>query len=258
MTKATIKALLVSDLHLELVQYPDGYEVDLPAVDVIIAAGDIWRAEIERAFAFLQHLAKGTPVVATLGNHCHAGGEVFETNRAAKDLAHSYGIHLLQDSSISIRGVTFVGSTLWTDGRLAGDELLANALVGLDIRVKTQIGEQPLTFGAMAQIHAHSLAFIEKTVEQASGPVVVVTHYAPHRVCLLPDHRSGRAAASAASDLSHLTDSGKIALWAHGHVHQSIDLVRPNGTRIVCNPAGRNFENEGFRDDFTVDIDVGE
>ena len=85
-------------------------------------------------------------------------------------------------------------------------------------------------------------------------PVVVVTHYAPHPCCLPPATRTGWVAGNSASDLSYLTDAGLAALWVHGHVHHSIDLVRPGGTRIVCNPAGPGFSNPDFQDELVVEV----
>lgn len=83
-------------------------------------------------------------------------------------------------------------------------------------------------------------------------PLVVVTHHAPHPLCLLVSYRTGWNAGNAASDLSNFTDASRIALWVHGHIHDSVDLVRLGGTHIVCNPAGFRFGNPGFRDDLVV------
>ena len=66
--------------------------------------------------------------------------------------------------------------------------------------------------------------------------------------------RTGWAAGNAASDLSHLTDAGTADAWVHGHVHATVDLTRPGGTRIVCNAAALGFTNSAFRDGWTVEI----
>lgn len=253
-----LRIWLFSDLHLERVSYPDGYEVDRPEFDVIVSPGDVWKGEVERGFAFLAKLAKGKPVVATLGNHEHFGGEVFETIRYARELAKQYGITLLQDSTCEIGGVTFAGGTLWADGVLGGAAMLANAVTGEDIRVVTNIGEQALTNGAVAQIHRHSREILTQVVRthDRSKPLVVVTHHAPHPDCLHPDYSTGFAAGNSASDLTDLTDAGVVSLWCHGHVHQSLDFRRPGGTRIICNPAGRNFENANFLDALVVKVEA--
>jgi len=43
-------------------------------------------------------------------------------------------------------------------------------------------------------------------------------------------------------------------LWVHGHLHETVDLVRPGGTRILCNPAGPRFGNAAFRDGLVVEV----
>lgn len=85
-------------------------------------------------------------------------------------------------------------------------------------------------------------------------PLVVVTHHAPHPLCLPAAHRAGWVAGNSASDLSHLTDGGRIALWVHGHVHHTVALSRPGGTRIVCNAAGPGFGNLQFREELVVEV----
>lgn len=82
----------------------------------------------------------------------------------------------------------------------------------------------------------------------------MVTHHAPHPLCLPESQRTGWAAGNAASDLSYSIDTGQIALWVHGHLHHTVDLTRPSGTRILCNPAGPGFANPAFSDDWIVEV----
>jgi hypothetical protein len=77
-------------------------------------------------------------------------------------------------------------------------------------------------------------------------PLSSRTHHAPHPDCIAPAQRDTWNAGNSASDLSALTDSGRAALWVHGHVHHSLDLPRPGGTRLLCNPAGAGFANLAF------------
>jgi Icc-related predicted phosphoesterase len=84
--------------------------------------------------------------------------------------------------------------------------------------------------------------------------LVVVTHHAPDPLCLPADHRTGWLAGNSASDLSPLTDSGRAALWVHGHIHDRFDLQRPGGIRILCNPAGSHFSNSEFRQNWVVTV----
>ncbi len=117
-------------------------------------------------------------------------------------------------------------------------------------------GTRPITNGDEAVLHARTRGVIEAALASPGDgcPMVVVTHHAPHPLCVPSVLRHHWAAGNSASDLSALTDSGRAALWVHGHLHESVDLARPGGTRILCNPAGPRFGNADFRDDLVVEV----
>ncbi|MFB2351333.1 hypothetical protein, partial [Priestia megaterium] len=86
-----------------------------------------------------------------------------------------------------------------------------------------------------AAIHATERARLAAIIADDQDdplPLVVVTHHAPHPDCLPPGARGTWVAGNCASDLSELTDTGKAALWIHGHIHETVNMIRPNGTRI--------------------------
>jgi Icc-related predicted phosphoesterase len=93
---------------------------------------------------------------------------------------------------------------------------------------------------------------MEAAMREAGPPLVMVTHHAPRPLCFLADHRTGWLAGRSASDLSPLTDSGRAALWVHGHIHAKVDLQRPGSTRVLFNPAGPHFSNAEFRQSWVV------
>lgn len=117
-------------------------------------------------------------------------------------------------------------------------------------------GERPITGADEAKLHRQMRKVIVATIADTPGahPLVIITHHAPHPLCLPPAHRSGWTAGNAASDLSDLIGTGRTALWVHGHVHAPVDLVAASGTRIVCNPAGPGFANLAFQDDLVVEV----
>jgi Icc-related predicted phosphoesterase len=84
-------------------------------------------------------------------------------------------------------------------------------------------------------------------------PAVVVTHHAPHPLCLPPAARSAWAAGISASDLSALIEGGRPALWVHGHIHARLDITHA-GTRIVYNAAGPGFTKPGFQEDWVIEV----
>ncbi|WP_065814620.1 hypothetical protein [Pseudorhizobium banfieldiae] len=142
---------------------------------------------------------------------------------------------LLDGEAVTIAGCRFAGATLWTDYALAGELAEMQAPTGELIAMADGQASRPFTLADSAAAHATAKAQMASIIEddQDPLPLVVVTHHAPHPGCLPLDVHGTWAAGNCASDLSELTDSGKVALWVHGHIHASIDMTRPNGTRPV-------------------------
>ncbi len=253
--KRATKLWVLSDLHLDAVPHPEGFRPVRPEFDVLVVAGDVWEGDSRRALEIVAALAAGKPAVFVMGNHEPWNGELQQERDVARRAAKNLGIILLDDSEAEVAGVNFAGGTMWTDGRLAGDDSRPPRETGEQIRLLRDGAKRLITTADEANIHARTRGVIEAAMARPrDGRLVVVTHHAPHPACLPPGHRSGWAAGIAASDLSPLTDSGQAALWVHGHVHGTIDITRPGGTRIVCNAAGPGFTNLAFRDDWVVEV----
>ncbi|WP_245198877.1 hypothetical protein [Jiella mangrovi] len=165
---------------------------------------------------------------------------------------------LLDGEVVTVAGCRFAGATLWTDYRLAGELADMHAPTGEPIAMAGRPTCRPFTVGDAEAIHAKAKSRLSSIIaaDNSSFPQVVVTHPAPHPDCLPGNARGTWAAGNCASDLSELTDSGRIALWIHGHIHTSIDMTRPNGTRILCNPAGPMFSNPNFDDGLVVELEA--
>jgi hypothetical protein len=90
--------------------------------------------------------------------------------------------------------------------------------------------------------------------EPWAGRTVVVTHHAPHRGSLAACFERSGLSPAFVNDLPAACFDG-VALWVHGHTHDSFDYLvpRPGGgtCRVVCNPRGYvrwdgQQENRGF------------
>ena len=246
---------VLSDLHLEHVPHPDQFRPEPGAFDVLVCAGDVWQGRVDLGLRTLRRLAGSCPVVFVLGNHEHWNACVPDTLEEAGFLAPRYEVTLLTGAWVEVEQVWFIGETLWTDGQLGGGCVLA-ATTGEQIDVPHQGGSHLITFADAARLHRAARGRLERGLAKppGAGPRVVVTHHAPHPLCLPEADRGRWGAGLSASDLSPLTDAGLAELWVHGHVHASVDMVRPGGTRVLCNPAGRGFENTAFQDGLVVEI----
>jgi Icc-related predicted phosphoesterase len=242
----------ISDLHFETVRHPERFCLPDLDFDVLVVAGDVWRSRPDLAAMRVADLARDRPSVMVLGNHEPWGRSYAEVRAQAREACEREGVVLLDDRAVVIGGVRFVGGTLWTDGLLGGfAKEWPRGRTGEDIRVQGRVW----TIADARKAHRETLSLIEAATAFDDGiPLVVVTHHPPLEACLSRSCLGKPISGIMGSDLSRVTDTGKIALWIHGHVHGSVDLVRPNGTRIFCNPAGNAFSNHRFDEARTVEV----
>ena len=220
----------ISDLHLEF----GPLEIEPEAGDVLVLAGDI---DIKGRVDWINTIAsKFNHVIYVLGNHEFYNGTMDSIYRKTREGLVD-NVHLLENESITIAGVTFHGATLWSDflngnpmsylqcGRAINDYRLIRAGDGKH-RFKPQIAHS---------LHNISKVFLQENVKEGD---VVVTHMAPSLLSIHEKYKNDmNINGSYASDLSELILDTKPELWFHGHVHTSFDYTVGN-TRILCNPRG--------------------
>ena len=253
---------VLSDLHLEAVPYPQSYRPRRPDFDVLVVAGDVFQGDVRQALRIVASLAAGRPAVFVMGNHEYWNGSVPADLEPARAEALRLGVTLLEGDEVVHCGLRFLGGTLWADGWLGGHSVQPGARTGEPIDVAAGVeGHRLLTNSDAARLHGLLRARLEAQLlgraDRRDGdgrPVVVVTHHAPHPLCV-PEHLWGSwTAGNSASDLSHLTDTGLVDLWIHGHIHRTHSLIRPGGTRIVSNAAGPRASNIDFLDDLVLSV----
>lgn len=256
---------ILSDLHIGA----GSMDLRIPDADLCICAGDVTDPVLGSLRLLGTRVARRMPVVFVAGNHEFYGDE-FVRGRALAKADPVPGVHFLDDDTVVIDGVRFVGATLWTDYALyagglsprGADIEVANSmeLAGRLINDHSRIlvGEQGAarlwTPSDGRRVHQRSRAFIEAELAQPfDGPTVVVTHHAPHPGAIAPQYRESVLNPAFASDLSDVIESGRPNLWVHGHVHTACDY-RVSATRVVCNPAGYRHEHSGWDPRLVVEV----
>lgn len=254
-----MKIQIFSDLHAD-VRAPRKIVVS-PEVDVVVVAGDTCQGA-ESAFRQLQLLVPmQMPVIMVMGNHEYYRRSFHEELARAREVASLYGVHLLENDTVTIGGVRFIGATMWTDYALFGEANLGRAMVtastGLNDHRRISWSKQPWQRFRPQEallLHRTSRKYIEKTLaETFDGPTVVVTHHAPHVGSLHPRYASEILSAAYVSDLNTVIESAQPDLWVHGHVHRSFDY-KVGGTRIIGNPHGYGSENADFNASLVVEM----
>ncbi|WP_348647882.1 metallophosphoesterase [Rhizobium sp. WYCCWR 11146] len=269
----TLKAAVFSDLHLRYNQVLD-FKFELPDdVDVLIVAGDISSPVSESLYWLNENVsALGREIVFVAGNHEHYG-EVYEESMAEgiAERAKYPHIHFLENEAVVIKGVRFLGATMWTDFELFGDPSAAmtQAFEMMNDYQAIQTAKDGKYYRfrptQTKSYHDESRAWLRTALSTShDGPTVVVTHTAPHRLSIAGEYARDGLTPSFVSDLSAEIEEFQPELWVHGHTHSSFDYVVPGTrTRVVCNPLGyveggymgnRRYENTEFDRSMIVEI----
>jgi len=265
-----VKIFLISDIHTERAHKRFDPEFDYPCLrfdypvdaDVIVLAGDIgeWKNGLEWA----RHRFLNKEIIYVLGNHEYYRSDLTvldELRSKAKEL----GIHLLENDSVIIGGVRFLGATLWTNFNnfsavevekaqasitdysvISCKEWLADTNNSLAEKLKLLPiidNKYKLFTPAIAYLlHKRSLKWLEsQLLTLHNGKTVIVTHHAPS----LHSCRT-KVNYSYASNLNAFIRlyAQHMDLWCHGHIHAPIDY-EISGVRIVSNPKGYPHEDNG-------------
>jgi Icc-related predicted phosphoesterase len=260
-----LRLWIQADLHIELTR---GW--DLPAAgnqpdyDVLVIAGDLI-PRMERGVAWILERVTDHPVVYIAGNHEFYGCDIDRTVEKARALAFGTNVHILQNDTVQIGGVTFIGATFWTDFNLFGDPgraMIAAAEFMNDYK-KIRVGRYVyrLRPSHTLQRHQQSRRFIADELRKPkTGSRVVVTHMAPHPSAISPAFDEEITSAAYASDCSDLMAMG-VDAWIHGHTHATYDRMVA-GTRLVTNqkgygpwpPGEPTWDNPDFNPLFVIDI----
>ncbi|MCC6195804.1 MAG: metallophosphoesterase family protein [Burkholderiales bacterium] len=253
-----MKLHILSDLHLSV----GGLPHPRPDADVVILAGDIARPR--EAVAWARGFDK--PVLYVPGNHEFYGGSIEGTLAELHRQCAATRVRVLDDAEIVIGGVRFLGSTLWTDFRLfdseerrAASKAEARRMVRDFSRI-TLGGRDNRTFTPedSAALFDRRAAWLDARLSAPhDGQTVVVTHHAPSPRSIHPRFADSLLNAAFVSDAERLIGADRVALWIHGHTHDSFDY-RVNGTRVVCNPRGYAMvgvnENACFDPDLVIEV----
>jgi Icc-related predicted phosphoesterase len=266
---------LLSDLHQEFLRDPvyrlnpltrfDPAHLAPDNFDVVVLAGDI-DVPLSRSIDWAAERFAGVPIVYVPGNHDFyvAPGDpvltVDELQNEGREAAARTGVHLLMDDEVEIRGVRYLGGTLWTDFNLGGGSRAAHIAEARGSRgmndyksIRRWSTKQPgkrksLRPEDTIAAHVATRSFLSRELEERpNSPTVVVTHHAPLSESVDVNKRLSWCYANR---MEYLFDGNfGPALWLHGHIHDPVDYQRGT-TRIVSNPRGYAFAEKQHRREF--------
>jgi len=285
---------LLSDLHLET--NPEFMPTPAQGADVLVLAGDIGSYQANSALSAAHDDDFGlrrfsplhgwpTPVLMVPGNHEYDGLDFDQCHARLQETCARLGITWLEREVLVLKGVRFVGTTLWTDfdalGPLAGqalpdkipahfnhpnsqytrqlkarDKAFRAANYYLRKTLTTRQGE-PWLAEAMREQALQCQDWLNEALNKPfDGPTVVVTHFAPSLHSADPRYGRVPGTAGFCNALDHWLP--KAQLWLHGHLHCPSDYTL-NGCRVIANPLGYARKNEQitFQAQRVVSVDMG-
>lgn len=247
-----MKLHILSDLHTEFAFF-DPPETD---GDIVVLAGDIGVGSNGIEWAAKQF--RDRPVVYVPGNHEFYGHDIGITDQLQATAPET--ISVLNNNVLELNGVRFLGTTLWTDFRLYGEEAAwssrRQAKASVEDFASIRNGERLFTPEDSVELHETSKAWLVTNLEEDfNGPTVVVTHHLPAALSIAGKYKDSPLNPAFASRLEDVIDRYQPDLWIHGHTHVACDY-EIFATRVVCNPRGYPSEasGKGFSPGLVVEI----
>jgi len=251
----SLKIHIISDLHTDLLPYTPGTNQS----DYTIIAGDI-TSNGEKGFKWLNKYHKNKKIIWVCGNHEYYGkAHPHLTVKLRKLARQTDNITFLEQDSLIVNNVCFLGCTLWPDFNLSGNSFKAKIIAMETMNDFRFIRSSPkfrkIHPADLVNWHHESLAWLKKELAKYHNfKRVVITHHAPSILSIPEAERNNLISASYASDLSGLIKKYQPEIWIHGHVHHASDYTIGK-TRIICNPRGYPEETDiGFDKKFTIEI----
>jgi Icc-related predicted phosphoesterase len=247
-----MKLHALSDLHIE---YAD-FTIPQTDADVIILAGDIGVGLGGLDWVKTQTMDK--PVLYVPGNHEYYQHEISLLTQLRESAPPD--VYVLDNDMVEIAGVRFLGCTLWTDFDYFGETdrffALQNARKNMaDFELIRHEGK-PFRPEDSIRLHEYSRDWLKCMLDEPfPGKTVVISHHAPASGSVHPRYARNLLTPAFVSNLEHLMDSSRVALWVHGHMHDACDY-EVYGTRVICNPRGyAPYEDpEGFKPDWVIEV----
>src|SRR5271157_4487079 len=254
-----IKCSLISDLHQEYHAMQG-----LPGGDILFLLGDIWeifqmfpnktdqksRGLRKNYIKFIkEELSKYETILYVKGNHEHFNIFWEDANKILLSFLAEHDINshikLLDNNSIIIEGVKFIGSMLWaTYGYNTINQ--AAIQVGMpdcsfiktrdyfDSNFETQMYGRNLQVKEIWEHHLVCRDYIEKELRERTLPCIVLTHHSPSYLAL---YETSNFDDAFCSNQHELIEQYKPKLWLHGHVHENKRYIIGE-TQLISNCRG--------------------
>lgn len=230
-----------SDLHLEfgdegLSVSAEQSQFDDTRPRVLVLAGDVGDPIEEAYWKCIRACAeKYNDVVLVPGNHEYYGRTIEDGSGLLQEGCDGIpNVHLLNNASVLLHGIWFVGSTLWSRITLQRRDALVNDFTCIR---RFRIRDYNACHLEAVQFLAGELARLEEMKQR----VIVCTHHLPSWRVVHSKYRGHKATQCFASHCDFLLSRhtpGFLKGWIYGHTHFESKQLLHGSVRTVCNPLG--------------------
>ncbi|MSN26183.1 MAG: hypothetical protein GJV46_09990 [Geobacter sp.] len=209
---------------------------------IALVAGDIGLAHRQETWLkVVSLLAKRfLAVIYVEGNHFFYHNDFFGRIQELKTkLSIPKNVHFLENESVDINGIMFIGATLWTDFLGKDFFKMQNARKNMNdfAVIKKADGMRLMPEETVDLFHESKRFIFESLATACDKKTVVVTHHGVSPLSINERFREDSLNCAFMTDLSNeIIDLGPD-LWIHGHTHNSFDYTLGK-TRVVVNPYG--------------------
>lgn len=247
---------IMSDLHLDASRM----QINVQNSDIVLILGDT-TFEDENWYWLFDRL-EGKPTIIIPGNHEYDGHDIATRDKEIKAIAEQYkNIYYLNNESVIVEGIKFIGTCLWTDFKADEPYLSQSSSMQLarDIgHLKTiKNNGRALTIEDIVQLNEKSIQFLEFELlkNRVPEPTVVLTHFAPSSLSISKEYAH-------TNNSYHIVKLDRLMgfsdYWLHGHVHCSQNYTIES-TNVIANARGYSkfydqAQNNFFNSQLSIQI----
>jgi predicted phosphohydrolase len=252
-----MRLALYSDLHLEIRSWTPP-QLD---VDVVLLAGDIhqYAEGLDWAATTFRRNGRAPTILYVASNHEYYRSHLGLLKQLSNPKWEKEGVIFLENRTVVIDGVRFLGCTLWSDFALYGDSEGAMIFAKhgtADFHVIADPGGLRFKPTDCHALHQESVRWLDQELAKPFvGKTVVIRHFAPDVRCVAARFDGSTLAPYFVTDLSGPMARHRIDLWCYGHTHSNIEFVADYGCRVVSNQRGYPTEQpDGFGPSRVIEV----
>jgi predicted phosphohydrolase len=254
-----MKIFTLSDLHVDVRPFTETFEGHND--DIVIIPGDICPINHYRFESTIRNICNNVKYLLFVpGNHEYYNCDIVKDSNILCKLEEKISnFIILNNKTITLNNIKFIGSTMWTDMNKRNPLSMHACKYHMNDFWIIKNNNKTFTPESSVDLHEEAITFIEEEILNTiylsnDQDIIVITHHAPSYQSVIEKYKEDIVNPAFASELSEMILKYKIKYWIHGHMHSKLDYMIGE-TRVICNPRGYNDkENPDFNPKMELEI----